>query len=255
MRLKFLNEWKGLPAPSSPARKTAESKKTAPVFQAPPAGKPERPLPPPARKPPVKKIEPEKPVPPKGNPEEEFIEIIARQVRDFSPDVLRMQLTGFARKYRSGDKAIAEKAALVAKMLIDGDALAGFFYHNNECLKGIPLPDVEMNASYVIIERNTVRIMVVDGKVTFRKRLRLIPSVMNAVKRSIYRAFLDEEFRKKYSPELQEYLIVNSFFYDNRNAERNIRLSTLPEKQKAVLRSILSDIQKAVKQASGSSAF
>lgn len=184
--------------------------------------------------------------------EKEFVNIIARQVRNFAPDVLRMQLTGFARKYRFQARGVAEKADLIAKMLLEGDALIAFFHRCNESLKGIPLPEFEQNASYVIVERNSIRIMVVDGRVTIRKRLHLVPSLVSALKLAIYRAYLNESFRKKYSAELQEYVIVNSFFYDNRHAARNIDLSTLPEGRKKLLRSILSDLEKAVKQASPS---
>ena len=94
--------------------------------------------------------------------------------------------------------------------------------------------------------------MVVDGRVTIRKRLHLVPSLVSALKLAIYRAYLNESFRKKYSAELQEYVIVNSFFYDNRHAARNIDLSTLPEGRKKLLRSILADLEKAVKQATPS---
>ena len=184
--------------------------------------------------------------------EKEFIDIIARQVRNFEPDVLRMQLTGFARKYRVPARGVAEKADLIAKMLLEGDALIAFFHRCNESLKGIPLPEFEQNASYVIVERNSIRIMVVDGRVTIRKRLRLVPSLVSALKLAVYRAYLNESFRKKYSAKLQEYVIVNSFFYDNRHAARNIDLSTLPEGRKKLLRSILADLEKAVKQATPS---
>ncbi len=180
--------------------------------------------------------------------EEELINIIARQVRDFSPDVLRMQLSGFARKYHSREKASAEKAELIAKMLLDGDALTAFFSRCNESLKGIPLPEIEQNASYVVVKRGSLRIMVVDGRMTIRKRIRLNTALLNALKHAVYRAYRNDLFRKRYSAELQEFVIVNSFFYDNANAGRNIALSTLPEKRKILLREILADIGKAVKR-------
>ena len=189
---------------------------------------------------------------PEADARDEFISILTRQVRNFAPDVLRMQLSGFARKYRSREKEFVGKAELISKMLLEGDPLLAFFFHCNESLQGIPLPEVEKDAFYVQVERNSLRIMVKDGRVTIRKRVRLIPSLVSALKLAIYRAYLNEPFRKKYSPELQEYVIVNSFFYDNRHAARNIELSTLPENRKQLLRSILADIGDAVKRARAS---
>ena len=133
-------------------------------------------------------------------------------------------------------------------MLLDGDALTAFFSRCNESLKGIPLPEIEQNASYVVVERGSLRIMVVDGRMTIRKRIRLNTALLNALKHAVYRAYRNDLFRKRYSAELQEFVIVNSFFYDNANAGRNIALSTLPEKRKILLREILADIGKAVKR-------
>ncbi len=256
MRLRCLDRLNGLPYPLKPAEKKSVPERKIPQKTVPGRGTsaPARGASEASARKPVLPV-PEKKKTPEQAAEEEFIDIIARQVRNFAPDVLRMQLTGFARKYRSRGKASAEKAEVISKMLLEGDALVAFFYHCNESLKGIPLPEFEKNASYVIVERNSIRIMVVDGKVTIRKRMRLIPSLVSALKLAIYRAYLDESFRRRYSTELQEYVIVNSFFYDNRHAARNIELSTLPEKRKALLRSILADIGKAVKQASASSVF
>ena len=249
MRLRFLDGLNGLPYPLVSAGKPVSSERI-------PSKNPKKSsVRSPGKAAAGRRAVPEKRKSPEASAREEFISILSRQVRNFAPDVLRMQLSGFARKYRSREKEFAEKAELISKMLLDGDALMAFLFHCNESLLGIPLPEVEKDAFYVQVERNSLRIMVKDGRVTIRKRMRLIPSLVSALKLAIYRAYLNEPFRKKYSPELQEYVIVNSFFYDNRHAGRNIELSTLPENRKKLLRSILADIAEAVKHASRSSAF
>jgi len=195
---------------------------------------------------------PNQPAPPsrpsRSEGEEALIALLMRHVRNFQPDILKLQLDGLSRRFRRSDIKTSQKAMFMAEALSEKDALLRLLTKWNNALKGMPLPDFGENSSFLQLEQESLRILQQDGRMMVRRKLRMTPANQRKLKAQLMRSFADENLRKRYPEELQSFIVINSFFYDISNAERNISLMDANSRRKPLLESLYKDIQESIKR-------
>ena len=171
----------------------------------------------------------------------EYRALLAPHVRHFSPDLLRSQMAGFARRYSSRDCSAVRKAKAIAECLGDA-AFLRQFYASLDRLREFPLSRFGENASLTGAERGSIRVTFRDGRITLRQRIGLMPENVARLRLSILEACRNPVLRKRLSPDFLYFLGLVSIFYDTSDARHYIRDFELTPARRSLLEEILRDI-------------
>lgn len=195
-----------------------------------------------------RRIEPEQ-EPPKVADSQKSVEELNREFRDllhphirrFSPDILRSQMAGFARRYASRNCLAVRKARAIADNLGDTVFMARF-HEALDDLREVPLSRFGKNATLTGVERGSIRVTFNDGRITLRQRIGLMPENIALLRSSILDVYRDPVWRKRLKPDFQYFLCLASIFYDTPNSLENVREYRLNQDRKALMEDILRDL-------------
>ena len=171
----------------------------------------------------------------------EFRALLAPHIRHFSPELLRMQMTGFVRRYGTRNCPAVRKAKVIAESLGDPGFLK-HFYASLETLRGIPLSRFGDNAVLTGAERGSIRVTFQDGRITLRRRISLMPENVARLRASVLDACRKPELRRRLSADFLSFLAGTSIFYDTSNARWYVREFELSPSRRALLEEILRDL-------------